>query len=244
MRLPLFRPNRSLFLPVESSFALLLSEFISVWMKQDRFPDILRPYCSSLLERVASEASDLDLWTAVADLLVAFNLLVAFSHPADGEVLSFMLKNPSKEIKKEINDSPKAHRISSMRNLEENRKAASNSPALEKLKSAIRNQQPEDPPAREPRPTKRARQPEQPPARKPRPTKRNQQPEEPPARKPRPTKRKRQPEEPPARKPKPTKRAWQPEEEPHSAELRSTKRNRLSVEGPSMKKSGSTERNQ
>src|SRR5436305_10552308 len=44
----------ALFLPVESSFALLLSEFISVWMKQDQFPDTLRLYCSSLLERVAS----------------------------------------------------------------------------------------------------------------------------------------------------------------------------------------------
>ena len=126
--------------------------------------------------------------------------------PADGKVLSFMLKNPSKEIKKEINDSPKAHGISSMRNLEENRKAASNSPALEKLKSAIRNQQPEEPPARESRPTKRARQPEEEPyLTELRSTKRNQLSGEVPSlKKLRSTERNQRSKEPPARELRPT----------------------------------------
>ena len=47
--------------------------FASAWNDQAKFPTTLRPLCSSLLEKVASKASDLDIWTAVAQLLVAFD---------------------------------------------------------------------------------------------------------------------------------------------------------------------------
>jgi hypothetical protein len=36
-------------------------------------PTTLYHHCSSLSEKVASKASDLDIWTAVAQLLVAFD---------------------------------------------------------------------------------------------------------------------------------------------------------------------------
>jgi hypothetical protein len=52
-----------------------LYRFTSAWSEQATFPATLKPYCSSLLEKVADKASDLDIWTAVATLLVAFDSL-------------------------------------------------------------------------------------------------------------------------------------------------------------------------
>src|SRR5205814_10697501 len=48
-----------------NNFTEKLFEFGVVWSPQDNFPTVLRSYCSSLLEKVASNASDLDVWGAV-----------------------------------------------------------------------------------------------------------------------------------------------------------------------------------
>ena len=50
-----------------------LDEFALAWRKQESFPTTLKPYCSSLLEKIASKASDLDVWKAVAELLIEFD---------------------------------------------------------------------------------------------------------------------------------------------------------------------------
>src|SRR5256885_509887 len=50
-----------------------LHRFAAAWSEQLTFLPTLRPYCSSLLEKVASRASELDVWTAVAELLIAFS---------------------------------------------------------------------------------------------------------------------------------------------------------------------------
>jgi hypothetical protein len=55
------------------NLAIRLPKFLSAWREQETLPTTLRPYCSLLLEKIASKASDLDIWTAVAQILVAFD---------------------------------------------------------------------------------------------------------------------------------------------------------------------------
>jgi hypothetical protein len=56
------------------SLAVRLYKFAIALIDRATFPTTLWPYCSSLFEKLASsDASDLDLWTAVAQLLVAFD---------------------------------------------------------------------------------------------------------------------------------------------------------------------------
>jgi hypothetical protein len=50
-----------------------LHKFAVAWTEQVTFPTTLRPRCSSLLEKVASRAPELGVWTAVAELLIAFS---------------------------------------------------------------------------------------------------------------------------------------------------------------------------
>jgi hypothetical protein len=50
-----------------------LQNLAEAWLEQEEFPTTLLPYCISLLEKVATKASDLDIWTAVAQLLIAFS---------------------------------------------------------------------------------------------------------------------------------------------------------------------------
>src|SRR5271170_4385108 len=50
----------------------MLHKFTSAWVDQATFPTSLRTHCSSLLEKVAFGASELDVWTTVAHLLIAF----------------------------------------------------------------------------------------------------------------------------------------------------------------------------
>ena len=49
-----------------------LNKFIIASLEQETFRTTLIPYCSSLLEKIASEAY-LDVWTAIAELVTAFN---------------------------------------------------------------------------------------------------------------------------------------------------------------------------
>jgi hypothetical protein len=56
-----------------SKLTIRLFKFGGAWLEQATFPTTLRPYCSSLLEKVVSGASDLDIWTNITHLLIAFN---------------------------------------------------------------------------------------------------------------------------------------------------------------------------
>ena len=49
------------------------------------FPPTLRPHCSSLLEKVASGASELDAWAAVAHLIIEFSSLRVPAAPTPEE---------------------------------------------------------------------------------------------------------------------------------------------------------------
>ena len=49
-----------------------LLEFAVVWNRQSIFPMILRQHCSSLLQKIASSTSDLDLWSTIYELIIAF----------------------------------------------------------------------------------------------------------------------------------------------------------------------------
>src|SRR5580698_9764331 len=54
---------KSLFLlNSNDNFKKKLYEFLAVWSQQKRLPDKLIYHCSSLLEKAASNASDLDIW--------------------------------------------------------------------------------------------------------------------------------------------------------------------------------------
>jgi hypothetical protein len=50
-----------------------LLRFAIQWSNQATFPPKLRPHCSWLLRKVVDGAPDLDIWSAVAELLVAFD---------------------------------------------------------------------------------------------------------------------------------------------------------------------------
>lgn len=67
---------RSITLPGSlDSLSIRLSNFIK-WVEQETLPTTLTPHCSSLLEKVASGASDLDIWTTIVTLLEEFDRLM------------------------------------------------------------------------------------------------------------------------------------------------------------------------
>ena len=51
----------------------MLFDLAVVWSRQGKFPTGLMSNCSSLLEKIASNVSDLDVYDAVTELLVAFS---------------------------------------------------------------------------------------------------------------------------------------------------------------------------
>src|SRR5438045_8228863 len=59
--------------------------FAGAWQEQATFPPTLRPRCSSLLEKVASGASELDAWAAVAHLIIEFSSLRVPAAPTPEE---------------------------------------------------------------------------------------------------------------------------------------------------------------
>jgi hypothetical protein len=75
-----------------------LHKFAVAWSEQLTFRPTLRPRCFSLLEKVASRASNLDVWTTVANLLIAFASLRVPSAPTtplgDGSTASTEMKSP------------------------------------------------------------------------------------------------------------------------------------------------------
>jgi hypothetical protein len=73
-----------------------LHKFAVAWSEQLTFRPTLRSHCSSLLEKVASGASDLDVWTAVAHLLIAFASPRVPSAPTtpDGSTTITEMKSP------------------------------------------------------------------------------------------------------------------------------------------------------
>jgi len=48
-------------------------DFSVAWSHQEKFPEELRPHCTTLLEAIVLRKSDLDIWRAAAELLIAFN---------------------------------------------------------------------------------------------------------------------------------------------------------------------------
>src|SRR5438105_2035106 len=50
-----------------------LHSFANAWNDYSKFPEELKSYCSSLVNAVASNASDLDIWTAAGKLLVQYH---------------------------------------------------------------------------------------------------------------------------------------------------------------------------
>jgi hypothetical protein len=54
------------------NFSTHLYLFLSLWSGQESLPERLLPRCSSLLEKVASKKSDVDVWNSVYELLEEF----------------------------------------------------------------------------------------------------------------------------------------------------------------------------
>ncbi|KAN0068989.1 hypothetical protein V8E54_013158 [Elaphomyces granulatus] len=58
------------------NLATELRQFVNVWEEQETLPETLRPQLSLLLEKLASRATELDIWIAVVMLLKEFSRLV------------------------------------------------------------------------------------------------------------------------------------------------------------------------
>src|SRR5439155_26620938 len=68
------RPARIILADSRDNLAIRLHKYAGAWVEQATFPMALKPRCSSLLEKVASKASDLDVWTTIAEILIAYDL--------------------------------------------------------------------------------------------------------------------------------------------------------------------------
>jgi len=67
------------------NLAIRLNKLAGAWLEQATFPTTLRSHCSSLFEKGASGASDLDVWAAVAHLLINFSSPKVHSAPTTPE---------------------------------------------------------------------------------------------------------------------------------------------------------------
>src|SRR3954453_16103452 len=72
-----------------------LHRFAIEWSEQATFPATLRPYCSSLPEKVADKASDLGIWTAVASSSLSTPLRVdpRFKESLSSAVVEYVEKD-------------------------------------------------------------------------------------------------------------------------------------------------------
>jgi hypothetical protein len=95
LQLALNPSANALFLPNSNdSFTKKLYELLPVWGQQKRLSAKLIYHCSSLLEKVASNASDLDVWTAVTELLIVFSR--PSTPPAVSALKSSILDTPAR----------------------------------------------------------------------------------------------------------------------------------------------------
>jgi hypothetical protein len=69
--------NRITLVDSHNTLTTRLHKFVVAWSNQFTFLPTLRLCCSLLLEKVAPRASDLEVWTAIAYLLIAFGPLKA-----------------------------------------------------------------------------------------------------------------------------------------------------------------------
>lgn len=81
----------------DDSLGKRLANLCAAWAGPGNFPTTLRPHCSSLLEKVASRAPELGVWTALAELLIAFShprVAPAPTTPEESGITNNELKSP------------------------------------------------------------------------------------------------------------------------------------------------------
>src|SRR5271163_3052124 len=87
-----------------------LFSFTSAWIDKGGFPMTLKPHFSSLLQMVASGASDLDVWTVVAQLLIAFD-------PPNIEKVPFHTSAILNDLRRDWNSHYFPHSLDALRSL-------------------------------------------------------------------------------------------------------------------------------